>query len=279
MRHLSNAPVSWGVFTAETAPLSAERYLDEVAAAGYRGTELGPYGFLPTDPARLGAALEARGLSLDGAVHVHDFTGPDAALNAAVAQTGALLTACGARHFIVMGGGQAHAPRGHAPEAWRRILATLESAAACAADLGLTLSVHPHVLTMVERPEEVERLLSDSDLALCFDTGHHAFWGDDATAFFRAHAARVAYVHLKNVNAALTAEVQAGRLDTRAALDRGAFCPLDAGTVDIPGFLAALDAAGFAGPVVVEQDWSAAARQSPATLAARNAEYLAGAMA
>jgi len=41
-----------------------ERVFDEVAAAGYKGLELGPYGYVPHDLDRVGAALNARGLSI-----------------------------------------------------------------------------------------------------------------------------------------------------------------------------------------------------------------------
>lgn len=271
---LANAPVSWGVFHAETAPLSADAYLDEVAAAGYSGTELGPYGFLPTEPERLNDALAARGLVLEGAVHVHDFAGPNVPLAEAVATTGALLLACGARHLVVMDGGQDYRPEGPDAAAWARLTRALASAHSTAADMGLVLSVHPHVLTAVERLPQIRRLLDETDLPLCLDTGHHAFWGDDPAGFLSEARERIAYVHLKNVDARLRAQVATGVLTPKEALTRGAFCPLDSGAVDIRVFLDRLAATGFAGPVVVEQDWSPALTESAFELAARNAKYL-----
>lgn len=274
---LANAPVSWGVYWAEGAPVTAGEYLDDVAAAGFSGTELGPYGFLPTDPGALREALAARGLTLIGGVHVHDFAaeGAGEALLEAVARVGGLLAAGGAAHLVVMDAGEGYDPRGPAEALSTSVARQFDAASGPAADLGLTLSVHPHVGTAIERLDQVERLLDASAVALCLDTGHHAFWGDDPAAFLDRAASRLAYVHLKNVDAELSAAVREGRMELQKALDRGAFCPLDAGAVDIPGFLRRLDATGFGGPIVVEQDWTPGG-EAPAALAARNANYLKG---
>ncbi|SDE78327.1 sugar phosphate isomerase/epimerase family protein [Limimaricola pyoseonensis] len=275
---LSNAPVSWGVFHAETAPLGWESYLAELAGAGYAGTELGPYGFMPEEPDRLAAALARHRLGLEGAVHVHDFLGPGGAeaLCAALRRTGALLAACGASHVVVMDGGAGYRPGGPEPEAWQAILEQLRAADDSARALGLTLSVHPHLATAIERPREVRRLLDETGLSLCLDTGHHAAWGDDPAAFLEEAGDRLAYLHLKNVDPGLAADLQAGRIDPRGAMDRGIFCPLAEGAVDIPGLLQRLAGTGFAGPVVVEQDWTETATEPPAALARRNLDYLKG---
>lgn len=272
---LSNAPVSWGVYWADGAPVTAGEYLEEIAASGYTGTELGPYGFLPTDPGELRDVLAASGLSLVGGVHVHDFTAGDAgdALREAITRVGGLLVAGGADHLVVMDAGEGYDPSGPSGELSASVARQFDAAAGPASDLGLTLSVHPHVGTAIERLEQVERLLDASSVALCLDTGHHAFWGDDPAEFLGRAGDRLVYVHLKNVDGDVAAAVREGKMELRAALDRGAFCPLDAGAVDIPGFLQRLRETGFAGPVVVEQDWTPGS-EAPASLAARNAQYL-----
>lgn len=274
---LANAPVSWGVYWADGAPITAGEYLDDVAATGYSGTELGPYGFLPTDPGALRAALAARGLTLIGAVHVHDFSAKDAeaALREAVVRVGGLLAAGGAKHLVVMDAGEGYDPAGPSEALSKSIARQFDAVADSALDQGLTLSVHPHVGTAIERLEQVEWLLDASSVALCLDTGHHAFWGDDPAVFLDRAGERLAYVHLKNVDADLSAAVREGRMGLQRALDRGAFCPLDAGAADIAGFLQKLDATGFSGPIVVEQDWTPGG-ELPAVLAARNAAYLRG---
>lgn len=277
---LSNAPVSWGVFEAKTAPVTGEAYLAELANAGYVGTELGPYGFLPTGAESLIDALSRHRLGLEGAVHVHDFLTPGAGemLLQAIDQIGELLVAGGAAHFVVMDGGTGYQPEGPDAEAWASITAQLRVAKARAAALGLTLSVHPHLATAIERLREVRRLLEDTDLSLCLDTGHHAAWGDDPAGILDEAGERIAYVHLKNIDPTVAADLQAGTCDPRAAMERGLFCPLADGALDIPGFLQRLAGTGFCGPVVVEQDLSGREVEPPAALARRNLEFLKGAL-
>ncbi|EAR51100.1 hypothetical protein OG2516_18060 [Oceanicola granulosus HTCC2516] len=270
---LSNAPVSWGVYHAEGAPLSAARYLDEIAAAGYGGTELGPIGFMPEDPARLAEMLAARDLSLVGAVIVHDFSGPEAALTDMLDRVGPLLASGGAKVATVMDAGQG--TPGSELEA--RVAAAMTRATRHLRDRhGLALAFHPHVLTAIETEAQVDRLLETSEAGLCLDTGHHAFWGEDPLAYLDKARERLSAVHLKNVDERLVTEVAAGRLSPAAATRQGAFCPLADGVVDIPAFLRRLGP--FEGPVVVEQDWTPAAAEPPLALARRNADFLAGAV-
>lgn len=274
---LSNAPVSWGVYHAEGAPVTPDRYLDEVAAAGYGGTELGPLGFMPKDPARLSDLLAERGLALVGAVHVHDFTDPGAepALGVALDAIGTLLAGNGAQVLTVMDGGQRYDPDGGTDAGIGPVAAALERARRRLAEgWGLELAFHPHVLTAIEREDQIDRLLAESGVSLCLDTGHHAFWGADPADYLDRVRDRVSAIHLKNVTRELRDAVASGRLTAAQAMAQGAFCPLDAGVVDIHGFLRRLGS--FQGPVVVEQDWAPSAAEPPLELARRNAAFLAG---
>ena len=274
---LSNAPVSWGVYYADRAPVSPEAYLDEIARAGYGGTELGPLGFLPTDAARLSDMLAARGLTLVGAVHVHDFSNRHGlqSLQADLGRIGSLLAANGATVLTVMDAGQGYDPAGPSREEAAVLARTLEAARTrLASDHGLDLAFHPHVLTAVEREEQIDRLLSDCGVSLCLDTGHHAFWGADPGAYLDRVRVRVSAIHLKNVDAGLRSDVLSGSMAAADAMARGAFCPLDAGVVDIHAFLDRLGP--FAGPIVVEQDWTPEAGEPPLALARRNADFLRG---
>jgi inosose dehydratase len=65
---VANAPCSWGVLEFE-APAAAppSQVLDEIAATGYAGTELGDWGFFPTAPDALAAEIGRRRLALVGA--------------------------------------------------------------------------------------------------------------------------------------------------------------------------------------------------------------------
>lgn len=277
---LSNAPCSWGVFYPDTPRVSAEQYLDEVAAAGFQGTELGPYGFLPTDPAALQDALAERGLSLAGAVHVHTFSNPAGGpqLLADVEKIGRLLHALGTHQLVLMDEGNAYPPdaAGRLDDAqWRAMTVMLRDAQALLdRQSGITLTFHPHVATAVELETQIDRLLQETDIDLCFDTGHHAFWNQDPLGYMEKVWDRIGYMHLKNVDAAVRQRMLDGNLGVREAFEAGIMCPLPDGVVDIAAAMRMLKDRGFSGPVVVEQDYFEASGESPAALARRNAEFL-----
>lgn len=290
MMDIGNAPVSWGIFSAADTRTGPERYLDEVAEAGYRTTELGPYGFLPTDPGVLAEMLETRGLKLVGAVHVHDFTDPDSGpgLDRALADIARLTRPLGSGHIVVMDGGK-HYPEtlwdGRPVETlsaagWRAMLRMLEdSRKRLAGEADMVLSLHPHVATAIERGDQIERLLDATDLGLCFDTGHHAVWDEDVPGYMDKVFERIVYMHLKNTDPAIRARVLDGALALKPAFGKGLMCPLPDGVVDIPAVLGFLTERRFAGPVIVEQDLSDDPAARPADLARKNAEFVAEALA
>ncbi len=278
---IGNAPCSWGVYYPDSGRISPEAYLDQVAAAGYRGTELGPFGFLPTDPGALADALARRDLTLVGAAHVHSFGDPAGApeLRQTLRRLGALLRATGAPHLVLMDESNWYPPDAPArldAAGWAGMTGLLrEARALLAGDFGVTLSFHPHVGTAVELEPQIDRLLADTDLDLCLDTGHHAFWNQDPLAYMARVRDRIGYVHLKNVDPAVRARVLDGRLGIEQAFAEGVMCPLPDGVVDIAAVMRRLRADGFAGPLVVEQDLNESASETPAELARRNLDFLA----
>jgi inosose dehydratase len=277
---LSNAPCSWGIFYPDNPRVNAGQYLDEVAAAGYQGTELGPYGFLPTDPAALQDALDGRGLQLVGTVHVHTFSDPLSGpqLLADAQKIGKLLHALDAHTFTLMDEGNVYPPHavGRLDDAqWRAMTAMLRDTQALLLErFDITLAFHPHVATAVEFEEQIDRLLQDTEIDLCFDTGHHAFWNQDPLAYMGKVWDRIASLHLKNVDASVRGRLLAGDLTVREAFEAGVMCPLPDGVVDIAAVVRMLKERRFAGPVVVEQDYFEVMSESPAELARRNAEFL-----
>lgn len=278
---LSNAPCSWGVFYPDRPRVRAETYLDEVAAAGYAGTELGPYGFMPTDPAALADALAARRLRLVGAVHVHAFSDSAGApkLMADAVKIGRLLDALGTDQLVLMDEGNVYPPEavGRLTDEQSRAMTAMlrEAQKRLAGEFGIALTFHPHVATAVEFEAEIDRLLQETDVGLCFDTGHHAFWDQDPLAYMNKVWDRIGYMHLKNVDPVLRRQMLEGRIGVREAFEAGVMCPLPDGAVDIAAIIRLLKERGFAGPVVVEQDYFEARGESPAELARRNVEFLA----
>ncbi|HEV7276651.1 MAG TPA: sugar phosphate isomerase/epimerase [Devosiaceae bacterium] len=277
---LGNAPCSWGINYPTGNSYSWQQYLDQVAAAGYRGTELGPFGFLPKDPAVLRDELGRRGLELIGATHVHTFGEASSAptLMATLRALASLLKGQGAGHLVIMDESNWYpeAAQGVLDSAgWSSLTAMVRDAQHLVeGEYGLKLSFHPHVGTGVEREAQIDRLLDETSVDLCFDTGHHAFWGQDPLAYMEKVWDRIAYMHLKNVDGAVRARVLNGSLGVNASYDEGVMCPLPDGVVDIRSVMRFLEDRAYTGPVVVEQDYAANAPETPEQLARRNLSYM-----
>lgn len=277
---IGNAPCSWGITYPDSNAFSWQHYLDEVAAAGYRGTELGPYGFLPTDPARLRDELDRRGLTLIGATHVHTLGDPGSAMDfrSTLHELAPLLRDLGAGHLVIMD--ESNWYPGDAQgvldaDGWRTLTAMVRDAQGLVeGEYGLKLSVHPHIGTAVQYEAEIDRLLEETTVDLCFDTGHHAFWDQDPLAYMEKVWGRIAYMHLKNVDPAVRQRVLAGELSVDASYGAGVMCPLPDGAVDIRAVMRFLADQGYDGPVVVEQDVADAPTETPLQLARRNLAYM-----
>jgi len=280
--HIGNAPCSWGINYPTGNSYSWQQYLDEVAQAGYSGTELGPFGFLPKDATVLKDELGKRGLTLIGATHVHTFgdatTAPQ--FTQTLGELAGLLRTLGARHLVIMDESNWY-PEGHEGvldgAGWRGMIDMVRDAQQLVeGEFGLKLSFHPHVGTAVEREDQIDRLLAETDIDLCFDTGHHAFWDQDALAYMAKVFPRIAYMHLKNVDPAVRAKMLAGEISIADSYGAGIMCPLPDGVVDIAAVMDLLAERKFEGPVVVEQDVAANATETPLQLAARNLAYVKG---
>ena len=277
---IANAPCSWGITYPTGNTYTWQQSLDEVAAAGYRGTELGPFGFLPKDPALLKDELARRDLVMIGATHVHTFG--DAASGPVLMQTlrelAPLLVSLGAEHLVIMDESNFY-PNGQEgvldAAGWAGLTQMVRDAQALVeGDYGLKLSFHPHIGTAVERESQIDRLLSETEIDLCFDTGHHAFWDQDPLAYMQRVFPRIAYMHLKNVDGDVRQRVLDGQLSVADSYGAGVMCPLPDGVVDIQAVMRLLAERGFAGPIVVEQDIADEAAETPLELAARNLAYM-----
>ncbi len=137
---------------------------------------------------------------------------------------------------------------------WATLLANLDRLADAAAERGVLAVLHPHVGTMVETRGDVDRVLQGANIKLCLDTGHLLIGGTDPLALTLQVPDRIAHTHLKDVDAALAARVQAGELTYTEAVRQGMYTPLGEGDVDIAGIVTALRANGFDGWFVMEQD-------------------------
>ncbi|QEN13559.1 sugar phosphate isomerase/epimerase family protein [Mycolicibacterium sp. ELW1] len=256
---IAGAPISWGVCEVPGwgYQLDPERVLSEMGRAGLSATELGPEGFLPADPGELTALLGRHGLSCVGSfapVVLHDADHDPVPDVAGVLES---IVACGASMLVLAAatGTDGYDSRPDLDdEQWSTLLANLDRLAAAAAERGVTAVLHPHVGTMVEKGDEVARVLAGSSISLCLDTGHLLIGGTDPLRLARTVPGRIAHTHLKDVDAALAARVQSGELTYTDAVSQGMYTPLGTGDVDIAGIVAALRDNGFDGWFVLEQD-------------------------
>lgn len=263
---IAGAPISWGVCEVPGwgHQMAPDRVLAEMRDAGLAATEFGPDGFLPADPGERSALLKSYGLGAVGGfvpVVLHDPAhDPLPDVRRALAGFGDARTLVLAAATGLDGYDERPALTG---EGWRTLLANLDRVVAYAEDLGLLATLHPHVGTVVEGPGEVDRVLAGSRVPLCLDTGHLLIGGTDPLELARAAAARVAHVHLKDVDAGLAALVRAGTTAYTDAVRRGVYRPLGGGDIDLRGIVAALSAAGYDGWYVLEQDTILAAEPEP----------------
>ena len=282
---IGNAPCSWGVFYPTGNSITAQGYLDAVARAGYLLTELGPLGFMGEDPGWIAAALARRGLELAGAAHVHTLTDPASAapLTATLHRLGRLLSALDCRDLILMDESEYYPATAQGvtdAAGWQTAMTLIRAAHALMRDhYGIRLHLHPHVGTCIEREAQIDRMLAETEVTLCLDTGHHAFWDQDVPAYIDRVWHRIGFVHLKNVNPTVRARVLSGALGVNASFDHGVMSPLSEGTVDIPAVMRRLMAKGYSGPVIVEQDPARDPAQTPEALARANLTFLQSAMA
>lgn len=287
---VGNAPCSWGVeFADDPRNPTWKTVLQQNAEAGYTGIELGPVGFMPEDPAVLGEALDEYDMDLIGGVVFRAFHDPakwDDVMDGAV-RTCKALAAHGAKHLVLI---DSISPRraptaGRADEAeqmdkaeWAAFADRIRTVAKLSAEeYGLTVGMHAHAAGFIDFEPELERLLDDVDesiLKICFDTGHHSYAGYDPVAFMKRHMARISYVHFKDIDPAVKADVIANRSDFYDACGQGIFCNLGDGDVDFPAVRKILLDDGFEGWCTVEQDCDPQGATSPVDDASANRLYL-----
>ncbi|MFH8468269.1 sugar phosphate isomerase/epimerase family protein [Streptomyces sp. NPDC017991] len=256
---IAGAPISWGVCEVPDwgYQLTPERVLKEMREVGLAATEFGPEGFLPGEPAAMAQVLAHHDLRAVGGftpllLHVpgHDpLPGVDTLLES-YAASGADVLVLSA---VTGQDGYDSRPELDA-DGWKLLLSNLDRLTALAAERGVQAVLHPHVGTMVENGEEVQRVLEHSAISLCLDTGHLLIGGTDPAELTRQAPERIAHTHMKDVDAALAAKVQSGRLSYTDAVRDGMYRPLGAGDVDVRAIVSHLGARGYDGWYVLEQD-------------------------
>ncbi|MGS4886153.1 TIM barrel protein [Roseibium sp. MB-4] len=287
---IGNAPCSWGVeFPDDPRNPAWKAVLEECSVAGYKGIELGPVGFMPEDPAVLSEALAQYDLELIGGVVFRPFHDPDAWENVldGTHRTAKALVAHGAQHMVLIDSiSPRRAPTAGRPDEAEQMDASewvayrdriAEAAKIGTEDYGLTVGIHAHAAGFMDFEPELERLLGEVDekyLKICFDTGHHSYAGFDPVAFMERNIGRISYMHFKDIDPKVKADVVAKRTGFYDACGQGIFCNLGDGDVDFPKVRQILLDNGFQGWCTVEQDCDPTLDVSPIDDARANREYL-----
>lgn len=288
---LGTCPDSWGVWFADD-PLQTpwHRFLAEVAEVGYEWLELGPYGYLPTDPARLADELNRCGLRVAGGT-VHGYSGLHRAgdwpqIANITRKVASLTAAVGGTHliFVPVPGyrddqtGAYTEPAELDEQRWRTMVnATNELGKLVAQEYGLGLQFHPHADSHVETQQQTERFLDDTDpryVNLCLDTGHLAYRHADNVAIITRYPDRIGYVHIKQMDPAIVARADREGLAFGQAVAMGASCEPPNGEPDVPEVAKALHDLGRDLFVVVEQDMYPCDFAKPKPIAQRTYTYL-----
>jgi inosose dehydratase len=285
---VGSAPDSWGVwFPSDARQIPWQRFLDEIVQAGYEWTELGPYGYLPTNLEALRAELDRRGLKVTAAFAMGHLEDPSSwpGIERQMLGGGELVAALGGRFLVLIDDtysdlftGTPTRPSRLDDDSWKRLIdATHRAADLARTRLGLQLVFHPHAETHVEYEDEIEAFLAQTDplrVALCLDTGHHAYRGGDPVAFFLRHHDRVRYLHLKSVDREKQQWVDREHIPFAIAVANDMFCEPDRGAVDFIAFRDALRKVEYDGWATVEQDMYPCPFDKPLPIAARTRAYL-----
>ncbi|MFI1863656.1 MULTISPECIES: sugar phosphate isomerase/epimerase family protein [Streptomyces] len=286
---VGSAPDSWGVwFPDDPRQVPWRRFLDEVADAGYEWIELGPYGYLPSDPAVLAEETARRGLRVSaGTVFTGLHHGPAVWEKtwAHVADIAELTRAMGAEHLVVIPSFWRDDKTGRVledsvltPAQWRDLTAQTERLGREVRErYGLRIVVHPHADTHIDSEENVGRFLDATDpglVSLCLDTGHYAYCGGDSVKLIETYGERIGYLHLKQVDPEILAGVVAEQLPFGPAVGRGVMCEPPSGVPALEPVLAAAQALDVELFAIVEQDMYPCPPDKPLPIARRTRRFL-----
>ena len=285
---IGSAPDSWGVwFTDDPKQIPWSRFLDEIAEAGYAWTELGPYGYLPTEFGVLKAELEKRNLQAAAGFVMHPLDQPDAwpKIEADTIGLGKLLPDLGATYLVLIEdlytdpfSGKQIASATLDDDGWKRLIDTVNRVAELTKSrFDLQMVFHPHTDTHIQYEPQIERFLADTDptaVSLCFDVGHHAYRGGDPVTFLQKHHARIPYLHLKSVDPQKQQQVIDNNIPFALAVADDMFCEPSRGVVDFPALVKLMLEIDYHGFAIVEQDMYPCPFDKPLPIAKRTRAYL-----
>jgi inosose dehydratase len=258
---IAGAPVSWGVIEIPDwgYQMSADRVLREAASLGLAAVEAGPETLLGRDPAKVSEVLSGYDLSLVGGfvpAVLHDAGLREEQL-AFVERRAKFFAAAGADVVVLAAttGSESYEEIAELDEGqWRELFESLKAVEEICARHGVTVLLHHHYGTVIERDDQLRRFLEGSDMGLCLDTGHLVIGGSDPVEIAELAGDRVNHVHLKDVDRDLVRRVATRELSYKEGATRGMYRPLGDGDVDVGRVIDLLEQAGYRGWYVLEQD-------------------------
>jgi inosose dehydratase len=263
---LATGPVTWGIDFAD-APTNPpwQDVLDDIGRSTVKAMEIGPLGYLPEGRDELQAALSSRGIVSCGSNLFTQYHNPDKAeaIVATAERAAQWMENGGGGAFVIIdqpddiraatAGRPAVAPRLQGA-GWRKMLDTIERVADIARNHGMRPVVHPHAGGYIEFIDEIERLVEDSSLDLCLDSGHLAYARTSPVEALARFGDRLGHFHFKDVRRPILDRIDAEGLTFWEAIAEGVFCPMGEGVVDTAAVCAELERIGYAGYAVIEQD-------------------------
>ena len=269
---VASAPCSWGVLMKDTPNVPPyDQVLDEINVAGYTGTELGPYGYLPFDIPTLRDDLERRGLTLTSAFTIYNFlegTKDEATYREAI-ETVEVLSALGCKHVVLSDvlfevdnraqrAGRIRQQDSLDESQWEKAADNVNAFAKMVyEDYGMKCAAHPHVGGYLETNFEIDALLERTDpelVGLCFDMAHIAYSGGDPVAVLDKWRDRTWYLHIKECDTNVREQVIGRGGDYYDGVESGVFPELGKGTIDWQSINRILHEIDFDGWGTVEQD-------------------------
>ena len=296
MIKLANAPCSWGVleFDLEGKVAPYGQVLEEMRATGYQGTELGDWGFLPTQPNHLSTNLSKYKLDLLGAfvpVNLKDSNTHLKGLAYALKVAGLMYYAGYENAKIVLAddngevearvknAGNITSAMGLDSNAWEIFTEGANQIAYAVKEAyGLQTVFHHHCAGYVETPDEIHKLLEYTDkqlVGLCLDTGHYSYGGGNPIEALTQYRDRIWHIHLKDFDIKVAKKARLNQWDYFTSVQNGIFCELGKGAVDFNRFIDELKVHDYSGWAVVEQD-VLPGMGNPKQCAQSNREYLKG---
>ena len=294
MIKIANAPCSWGAleFELEGKSLGYQQVLSEMVETGYAGTELGDWGFMPSNPEELNKVLNEKKLQLLGAfvpVALAKDDAHDTGVIQALKTAGLMFHAGYKNAFIVLAdengsveertknAGRITPEMGLNENQWKTFAEGAERVAHAVKDkYGMRTVFHHHCAGYVETPDEVAKLMELTNpelLGLCLDMGHYAFGGGNPVEALKKYYDRIWHVHFKDFDPKVGQAAKENNYDYLKSVEEGVFCELGNGNVDFKSIVAILNEKGYDGWIVVEQD-VLPGMGSPKKCAAHNRKYI-----